>query len=344
MSTYFRDEPAWRAIGRTDGDLVVVALVALAIGTFQILLPGYSNPLRVLGGLLLLFVLPGYAGIAALFPRSDPIISRASRSVTGFFSKGDKPVDEDRTLVRLALSLAGSVTVSSLLGILLGLTVGLTTTTVAAGLTAFTVVCSAVASVRRHRVPERERYTPFDPGRLVGVTRSFGDGVYFGRVLRIVVVASLLLSLVSAAYAVSVPRQGETPTELYLLTENESGDLTASGYPDTLSTRGQETLHIGVTSHEPDRTEFGVLVTLDRVSTEGNRSRVTDRTIVTQYSMTLAPGETWQGEYRVTPPENGSNFRLTHSLYRNEIPENATSDDAYRVTYVYVSVTGPSIE
>ena len=343
MSTHSRDEPAWRAIGRTGGDLAVVAVVALAIGAFQTLLPGSSNPLRVLGGLLLLFVLPGYAGIAALFPRSDPIVSRASRSVTGFFSKRDGPVDEDRTIVRLALSLAGSVTVSSLLGILLGLTVGLTTATVAVGLTAFTVVCSAVALVRRHRVPERERYTPFDRGRLAGATRSFG-GVYFGRVLRIVVVASLLLSLVSAAYAVSVPRQGETPTELYLLTENESGNLTASGYPDTLSTRGQETLHVGVTSHEPDRTEFGVLVTLDRVSTEGNRSRVTDRTPVAQYSMTLAPGETWQREYRFTPLENGSNFRLTHSLYRGEIPENATSDDAYRVTYIYVSVTGPSIE
>ena len=103
MSTYSRDEPAWRAIGRTGGDLAVVAVVALAIGAFQTLLPGASNPLRVLGGLLLLFVLPGYAGIAALFPRSDPIVSRASRSVPGFFGERDEPVDEDRQRVHRAV-------------------------------------------------------------------------------------------------------------------------------------------------------------------------------------------------------------------------------------------------
>ena len=338
MADSASDARTWNRFGGLGSDLAVVTLLAVVIGAIQASLLPVPDPVRTVSGLLLVFVLPGYALIAALFPRSRAILARSTDSTAGFFGRAaDDESDEARTFVRITLSLATSVAVSSLVGIVLGSTIGFTTSQFAIGLTSVIAVCSLIALGRRAGLEPEDRYAPAVGSRLVDASRSIGRGSPLSGAVRLVVITSLLLSMGSAAYAVSVPQQGETPTELYLLTENETGELTASAYPSTLSTTGQQTLQFGVRNREHTETRFSVVVTIDRVASTGNSSVVIERSEVDRFSNTLVPGQWWRQQYGFEPQLTGSNLRLTHYLYRGEAPAQPTVDGAYRVTYVHLT-------
>jgi len=56
----------------------------------------------------------------------------------------------------------------------------------------------------------------------------------------------MLVAVASVGYAVAVPKEGESFTEFYLLTEGEDGELVADGYP-TEFVRGEgQPLVVGV--------------------------------------------------------------------------------------------------
>ncbi|MEA1932082.1 MAG: DUF1616 domain-containing protein [Euryarchaeota archaeon] len=341
MDASVDDTRPWHRFGRLGSDLAVVAGLAVTIGGIQTSLLPVPDPIRTLSGFPLLFLLPGYALVAALFPRSRPIIARSPDSQSTFFGREpDDRSDESRTLVRLTLSVVASIAVSSLVGIALGTTIGFTTSQFAVGLTSITALAALVALARRAPLDPEIRYAPAVGSRLVGATRSLGRGGPIGGLVRLVVIASLLISLGSVAYAVSVPQQGETPTELYLLTENETGELTASGYPSTLGTDEPQTLRFGVRNYEGVEQRFTVVVTIDRVVTTDNSSVVIEQSEVDRFSKTLAPNQWWRQSYEADPQLSGSNLRLTHYLYRGDAPSDPTAEDAYRVTYLQLSDDG----
>jgi len=335
------DARTWHRFGRLGSDLAVVTGLAVTIGAIQTSLLPVPNPIRTLSGFPLLFLLPGYALVAALFPESRPIIARSPDSQSTFFGRelGGRS-DESRTVVRLTLSVVASIAVSSLVGIALGTTIGFTRGQFAVGLTSVTALSAVVALARRAPLDSEQRYAPAVGGRLVESTRSIGRGGPIGGLVRLVVITSLLVSLGSAAYAVSVPQQGETPTELYLLTENETGELTASGYPSTLGAAEPQTLWVGVQNNERVEQQFTVVVTIDRVVTADNRSVVIEQSEVDRFSNTLVPGQWWRQPYKVDSQLSGSNLRLTHYLYRGDAPAEPTAEGAYRVTYIQLSDDG----
>src|SRR6056297_198737 len=206
------DARTWHRFGRLGSDLAVVTGLAVTIGAIQTSLLPVPDPIRTLSGFPLLFLLPGYALVAALFPESRPIIARSPDSQSTFFGRNvDDRSDESRTLVRLTLSVVASIAVSSLVGIALGTTIGFTTGQFAVGLTSVTALSAVVALARRAPLDSEQRHAPAVGGRLVESTRSIGRGGPIGGLVRLVVITSLLVSLGSAAYAVSVPQQGETP-------------------------------------------------------------------------------------------------------------------------------------
>jgi len=332
------DTPLWQRFTRVGGDLTVIIFFAIVIGAIQTSLLEVPEPIRIVTGLPFLFLLPGYALIAALFPRSRPILARSPDAKSTFFGRfGETESDEARTTVRLTLSLAASVAVVSLLGIVLGTAASFTPGRLAVGLTSITVACSVVAVIRRLTLPSDERYAPALISGLARLLQPIGQGSRFGRTVQAVVIVSLLLSMGTAAYAVSVPQQGETPTEMYLLSENEAGELTTEGYPQMLRPNEEQTLFVGVTNQEQTRQKFTVVVTLDRVVSTGNSSLLIERAEITRFSRPLSPGQWWQQRYEIEPLLNGSNLRLTHHLYRGEAPSEVDSDEAYRVTYLWLS-------
>jgi len=340
MADAVSDDRTWNRLG---SDLAVVSLLAVATAAAQTSLLPVPEPVRILSGLLLVLLVPGYALIAAVFPRSGPILARSPEASTTFFGRaGAEADDEARGLVRLTLSLAASVAVTSLVGIALGTTAAFSTRSLAVGLAGVTLVCSITAFARRTRLPPEAQYVPAIASRLGGVGRSISGGSRFGGAVRVVVIASLLLSMGSAAYAVAVPQQGETPTELYLLTENETGDLTASGYPNSLQSGQPETVHVGVRNYEGRDQRFTVVVTLDRVVASGNSTTVIERAEIDRFSNTLVPNQWWRQPYTVDSQLTGSNLRLTHYLYRGDAPAEPTVEGAYRVTYLRVGDNRPT--
>ncbi len=332
-----RDTRTWNRLG---SDLAVVSLLAATTAAVQTSLLPAPEPVRILSGLLLVLVVPGYALIAALFPRSQPILARSPEASSTFFGRsGAEADDEARGLVRLTLSLATSVAVTSLVGIALGAMAVFSTRSLAVGLAGVTLACSVVAFVRRTGLSTEEQYVPTIASGAGSLVRSIGQGSRLGGVIRVFVIASLLVSMGSAAYAVSVPQQGETPTELYLLTENESGALTANGYPDDLQSGQPQTVHVGVRNYEGHNQRFTVVVTLDRVVTSGNSSIVIERAEIDRFSRTLEPNQWWRKPYEADAELTGSNLRLTHYLYRGDAPAEPTTEGAYRVTHLHVTNT-----
>jgi len=344
MADAVSDTSRWHRLGRIGSDLAVVSLLAVVIGATQASLLPVAEPARILGGLLLVFVLPGYALIAAAFPRSEPILAPSPESSSTFFGREDEDTDEARLLVRLTLSLAASVAVTSLLGVALGMAARFSTGGLAVGLGGWTLGCCLVAFGRRVTLPPDEQYAPAFVSSAAGFVGSPGQGSRLGGVVRLVVVVSLLVSMGSAAYAVSVPQQGETPTELYLLTENETGELTASGYPQNLASSQPQPLYVGVRNRERVETRFTVVVTVDRVAATGNSSVVIERSEVDRFSKTLTPNQWWRQGYTVDTPLSGSNLRLTHYLYRGDAPAEPTVEGAYRVTYLRLGDNGATEE
>jgi len=318
-------------------DITIVGSLTVLIGVIHMSPIAIPDPLRIPSALGLVFFLPGYAFVAALFPRSVP---DERDPISGHRRKEDLSSQGGVTdLTRLVLSLIGSVTISSLVGVVLGLTrLPLSAMSITFGLTGVTVLCSVSAAIRRLEVPRRRRYSPSVAAALFHAGEWIGNGSRLDTATRLVVVASLVLSLGTVTYGVVAPPQAETPTELELLTENETERLTAADYPETISADGEASLFVGVTSHERDRTQFTVIVSLDRVRRQGNTSVVVNRSRVAQFETTLEPGEEWRQPYSVSPETSGTDLRLTHLLYRGDPPAEPAVENAYRTAYVWVTV------
>jgi len=159
--------------------------------------------------------------------------------------------------------------------------------------------------------------------------------------LNVLLVASILLAAGSVTYAVAVPKEGEQFTEFYLLTENESGDLVAAGYPTNM-TRGQSaSLVVGIGNQEHEQVEYTVVVELQRVEITDNATNVTvlDERELRRFTVDLAHNETWHNQHTVTPTMTGERLRLQYLLYRGEPPADPTVENAYRELHLWVNVS-----
>ncbi|MFB6142866.1 MAG: DUF1616 domain-containing protein [Halorientalis sp.] len=313
------------------GDLVAVVIVALAVDRLVSVLPA-SGPLRTAVGLPLLFFLPGYALVAALFP------ARAIGDADGAGpDAGWVPVRGVDGVERIVLSVGLSAVVLPVLGLALSLTPdGLSPPTVVTTITGFVVVAAVVASVRRALVPADERFeVPVRRGcatvldGLVGVTRR-------ETAVNVALAVSVTLTVVALGFAVAAPQSATHYTDLHLLTESSDGSLVAADYPTRLGGDAGP-LIVGVENHEGTTRTYTVVVQLQRVADDG---RVVERRELTRFRPTVAPGETWRTRYRPPPAMSGRHLRLAYLLYRGDPPATPTVDDAYREVHLWVRSTG----
>jgi uncharacterized membrane protein len=138
---------------------------------------------------------------------------------------------------------------------------------------------------------------------------------------------------------VAVPKQGESFTEFYLLTESPDGELVADGYPTEFTAGESRELVVGVGNQEHQDMEYTVLVELHRVEIENNSTRILDRERLRTFEAQVAHNETWQRQHSVTPELTGERLRLTYMLYRGAPPGTPTADNAYRELHLWVNVT-----
>lgn len=312
-------------------DLVVVVLATL-IAAAMVLVPSFSgSPIQVVLVLPFLLFLPGYALVSAVY------VERAATGETVGEQVVPRPEHGLDSPARVVLSMLASVAMVSTTALVLNFTpFGIRRVPVLVALTILTLLFSILAVQRRSSVPRRERFTPSVPAFGAGGWSIRGDSA-LSTAVNLVVVVSLFLALATTAYALAAPpsAQGQTFTEFYLLSENESGELVANDYPSDLTAGEPVELTAAVENHEGQSQAYTVIVQQQRVE----NGRVVESEELRRESQTLAAGQSWQYGHRITPTMEGENVRLTYLLYRGDAPRDATVENAYRNLRLYVDVS-----
>lgn len=343
MNTQTSDDAWWLRLSRPVRQLPadVAGAVGLAlVADLLVLLPDAPPTLRFVFGALLLFFLPGYATVAALFPArpaADARIDANDRwSRQRSLRDGTVGIAE-----RVALSVGASVTVLVLAGLVLAASPwGLALSPLLALLSGLVVAGTFAALVRRRRLPADRRFgvpvrTWLGRARAAITGADTRSEMLATAVLAVAVVAAMS----SLTYALAVPTDGESYTDFYLVTENgTTGELTAADYP-TEFTRGEgQPLAVGVENHEDRPMEYTVVVALQRVDT-GGEPTVLESHELDRFEVNLRDGETATRERQVTPSIVGDDLRLAFLLYEGEPPESPTMASADESLHLWVDVS-----
>lgn len=350
-----RDGPPRCSLPWLPADLAAIVALTVLAGCFALAPVLRATPLRVPLGLAFVFLAPGYAVVAAVFPRGSDRNRQA-----------DSPPVEDgadpqgrRTITgaeRLALSVASSALLASLVGV--GLTfasVDVALLPIVVALSLLTVAATALAAYRRAKLPPSKRLSidvslaGRDGLPLLRHSDSRGD-----RLLDAALIALVLLAVVGVGYAALGPGASDGYTELAVLTENESGALVADDYPETVAVGEQRNLTLAVDNHEETAIEYTAVAQLQYVAAvngtggddgpNATRSaadvvRVEERVELDRYSHRLPADDRWTRPHSIAAPRSGERVRLVYLLYRGDVPASPTIENAEKEVHLWLEVT-----
>jgi len=209
-------------------DLLIIAAATTVLLVTIVLLP--DSPVRVVLGLPFVLFFPGYALIAALYPRRADLDG----------------------IERLALSLGLSLAVVPLIGLALNyLPWGIRLTPIVTSLTLFVFACSLWAALKRAALPASERF----PADIRPVLAALGHLPWPAIIVSVAVGGAVLF----AGFRFGVlggSRVGETFTEFYVL--GPSGK--AEGYPRALLPGEAAEVILGVINHEAQDVDYAIEV------------------------------------------------------------------------------------
>jgi len=274
-------------------DLLIVDALTLILLINIVLAPDFN--LRMVVGAIFVLFLPGYTLISALFP-----------------SKKDLDYIE-----RIALSIGLSLAVVPLMGLALNYTPwGIRLSPVLLLLSAFNMLMSMVAYLRRERLPTGESFNPpiyvsYFSNKWNGLSRQ-------DRLLAVGVLVGLVPFGGLTAYFASTPKIGERFTEFYLL--GPRGKI--ADYPTNLTLGESGTVILGVTNHEYQEVTYRIVVKLDNV------------TIETINDIRIKHEEVWQQNFTSTPKMVGDKMKLEFLLYADL----EGVDEPYRSLHLYITV------
>lgn len=311
--------------------LAVIVGTALLAGVLLGSDVGYSLP-RALAGLVFVLILPGYALVSALFP-SRPNGSFSRPIQASAYSPG--------TAERLGLSFGVSLALLPILAVLHGLfAVPFETTTVATTVTVLVVSLAVVAILRRTALPPAERYNPPSVFEWGARTRDWlGAGTVTDTALSAVLAVAVVLAVSALAFGLTAPTQGESYTSVSLLTENGDGEYVASGYPTNLSTGDSADLTLQVENHYQEAGDYTAVAELQRVDRDDSGSvSVAERERLQTLSATVPANETWTASHQIEPTTTGDDLRLAYYVYRGDVPETPTAENAEGHVHLWVTV------
>lgn len=294
-----------------------------------------------------LLVLPGYALVAAIFPRRTPRENVESQAFDPLRREIHAALPRNygvNTVERLALSVVLSVALVPVLAFELNFTpLSLRPIPLLATVGGPIIVLTIIAFVRRARTPAMRRFALFQPVVLPRDLEAsgyrwlvFGPGRdSTGWLVRGLLVLSLVTFAGSVAFAAAVPSSSGDPfTETYLVAEDENGNLTTAAVPREFTRGESEEVILGVTNQEHERTNYLVVVKLQRV----DDGRVTEEERLSRFSMDLDHGETRHRRHEIRPPMSGDDLRVMYLVYRERVPFEPSAQNAYRVLRVDVTV------
>ncbi|WP_459192711.1 DUF1616 domain-containing protein [Halosimplex sp. J119] len=316
-----------------SGVVDLVAVVALVVVFDAVVALSIDlTPLRVALGLPVVLLAPGWAVIAALYPRggdgSDPNRTRASSAP----SRGAS-TDPISSVVRFALSIVASVVVVAAVALAVNASPwGIRALPMVVGITVATVIAAAVASYRRRSLPTGARYSPAVPWQPVArAARPRLSATFF---LGIVLVASVVGATAVLATSDTVKAGTDDQfTEFAALTANGSGEYVTANYTDTVDAGGS--LYFDLSNDEGDRTDYSVVFVRETVSVVDNETTVQSATERDRRTISVDDGATQRVEFEPEPSAENRTVRLRAYLYRGDAPEEPSPSSAYRSVRIW---------
>jgi uncharacterized membrane protein len=307
-------------------DLVGVAVFTLTT-LIVVFAPTISeSPARTVITGTFLFTIPGYVATAVLFPESCPTT---------------KGINADRIdlFERIAMSIPLSLIIVAAVGLMVSFSpVGFTLASVLITLCMIVSAGLLVAHVRRQLIDHETVYTPtLTPEPLTRFFREYADNppsIY--RVASIIIALVLIISAVAGVgYIFTVPGQGETYTELYIL--NASTDT--NGYPRSMNANELQRIRVGISNHEQHSVQYTVISELQRVRNDNSQFRIIERQRLGEYSVSVDSNQTWERQDRFRPRIQDDRLRLIYYLYHESPPEIPTTETAAQEVHLWVNVT-----
>jgi uncharacterized membrane protein len=325
-------------------DLVVVAALAVVAAGYAVALrtgavPGVvPAPVRqgvgaALGVALVLF-LPGYAIVAALFPR-------VSYDPEGESDDGESvrpPRYGLAPLERVVLAVGASVALVPLVTVpLLAVGVGFALVPVVATLAAVAVLGALVALRRRLALPTDQRFGVDPRGSAGSIRAALSPATPADAALNVALAIAVVVAVGGVVYATGADVRDPSFTEFYLLVEGPGGDLVADDYPTTVPQSDPASLVVGVTNRGEEPRRFTVVVLLQRVAPD-DETRVVRSDELARLGNTVAVDDQWLARHEVAPTFTGENLRVRYLLYEGAAPDSPSVDSADDELHLWVDV------
>ncbi len=256
-------------------DLILVVALTLVLQPLVYLVS--LEPVRIVLGLLLVLLFPGYALLSALYPKREGLDG----------------------VERVALGLGLSLALVPLVGLALHFSPWeIRLTPVVLTLSLWTLALSAIAWLQRRRVAPEERFdVSWAPvaAWLRRTRRPMDLALGLSLVLCVVVLVG------AVAWRLQHPAQGEPFTEFYVL----GAEHTLQDYPTTLRVGEAQDYNTGVTNHERGTLTYSIVAFLDHTQ------------VGALGPLILENEETWTGKIDITPTTAGERQKLELRLYRD---------------------------
>ena len=339
------------------GALILTALVNIAVFTPVV----RETPLRVPLGLAFVLFIPGYVFIAALFPEAgESPTAEGGDSLLTENDSADAESDASRFtslhtgidgIERVALAFGLSIAIVPLIGLALNFTPwGIRLTPIMISVTGFTLIATAVAAIRRWKLPEEERFrVPYREWIQAGRSELFDPESRLDKVLNVLLVLSILLAVGTVTFAIVVPPEGEQFSAVYILTQDDDGELVADGYPTEFIQGESEEVVLGVDNHEHRTVDYTVVAVEQETETIVNESEANEpavnETVVTEqreldrFETTLDHNDSWHHAHELEPTIIGDDVRIVWLLFPDgEVPDEPSIDDTEYHVHLWVSV------
>lgn len=322
-------------------DLSLVAfLTGLAVLTVAF---GVTGILRTAVAVPLVTILPGYAFVSLLYPATgNHAVRTFDENERGL--RNPLPTKEGvDTLERFVFAVISTVFIVPMIALAANFTPwGITLYPLLFGTTGVTILFTVLGLIRRYRLPAERRYNPHIGRVLSNVTFSDAGSAFAAndsrrRLFNIALGVSLVLLVSSVGYAAMNPPQEGGFTELYVNTDNVTGD-TQSMYPSQFVAGETRTLSVNVTNLEHEQTQYEAVVAIQRTNDTGTDAQVVESSRAGSKTATLEHSETRTMNFEVSPTMRGSDLRMVVYLYQGQAPDNPTMDSAYQTLRLPITV------
>jgi len=285
----------------TPTDLKLLIGFVMLASVFVLLPPLSETPLRIVFGLPMVLFAPGYALIAALFPKKDDLDA----------------------IERIALSFGLSIAVVPLIGLILNYTPwGIRLVPSFGALYFFTIAMALIAIHRRESLGDDAFKVDFRQ-----IYESLKDEVVseqdskLDRALSLILIFMILASVVTLVYVVVTPKQGEQFTEFYILGPEGMAD----NYDTQLVSGESVDVIVGIVNHEYEVVNYSLGIRIDNGSLE-----VPDAAA----QIPLEHNETWEQRISYTPEITGDAMKLQYLLFKD-----GNFSEPYRDLHLWINVS-----